>query len=89
MQEVIEIPNKVYGLLKYFEEVIKLVDEKEDDDVKTILIRAVVNGIPLDDVKAEIRKHCERYMDGDIIADEVIQAVDRIGKAERSDKDKK
>lgn len=33
----------------------------------------------LDKISAEIRKHCERYMDGDIIAEEVIQAIDSIG----------
>lgn len=47
----------------------------------------VKNGIPLDDVKAEIREHCERYADGDIIADEVIQAVDNIVKAESEDEE--
>jgi hypothetical protein len=36
----------------------------------------------LDKIRDEIRKHCERYMDGDIIADEVIQAVENICKAE-------
>lgn len=36
----------------------------------------------IDDVKAEIRKHFERYWDDDIIVDEVIQMLDNIGKSE-------
>lgn len=48
MQIVIDIPDKIYGLLKYFEKAMGLADKKEeDDDVKTALIRAVVNGTPL------------------------------------------
>ena len=47
MQIVIDIPVEVYGLLKYFEKGLGLNDKKEDDDVKTALIRAVVTGTPL------------------------------------------
>lgn len=49
MQIVVDIPDKVYGLLKYFEKAMGLADKKEDenDDVKTALIRATVNGTPL------------------------------------------
>ena len=48
MQIVIDIDDKVYGLLKYFEEVLGLNDKKDgNDDVKTALIRAVINGTPL------------------------------------------
>jgi hypothetical protein len=47
MHIVIDIDDKVYGLLKYFEKGLGLNDKKEDDDVKTALIRAVVNGTPL------------------------------------------
>lgn len=49
MQIVIDIPDKVYGLLKYFEEAMGLADKanKKEDDVKTVLMRAVVNGTPL------------------------------------------
>lgn len=48
MQLVIDIPDNVYGLLKYFEEAMGLNDkEAGDDNVKTALMRAVVNGIPL------------------------------------------
>lgn len=51
-----------------------------------ILVSAIKNGIPLDKIRTEIRKHCERYMDGDIIADEVIQAVENIDKAKSEHK---
>ena len=48
MQIVIDIDDKVYGLLKYFEEGLGLNDKKDgNDDVKTALIRAVINGTPL------------------------------------------
>ena len=48
MQIVIDISDKVYGLLKYFEKAMGLIDKKEeDDDVKTALMRAVVKGTPL------------------------------------------
>jgi len=47
MQIVIDIPVEVYGLLKYFEKGLGLNDKKEEDDVKTALIRAVVTGTPL------------------------------------------
>ena len=48
MQIVIDINDKVYGLLKYFEKGLGLNDKKDDsDDVKTALIRAVINGTPL------------------------------------------
>lgn len=46
MQIVIDIPDKVYGLLKYFEEAMGLADKanKKEDDVKTVLMRAVIHG---------------------------------------------
>lgn len=45
MQIVIDINDKVYGLLKYFEKGMGLNDKKDDsDDVKTALMRAVING---------------------------------------------
>ena len=48
MQIVIDISNKVYGLLKYFEKSLGLNDKKDsNDDVKTALMRAVINGTPL------------------------------------------
>lgn len=48
MEIVIEIPEKVYGLLKYFEGSLGFNDEKDsNDDVKTALMRAVVHGTPL------------------------------------------
>lgn len=48
MQIVIDIDDKVYGLLKYFEEGMGLNDKEDDsDDVKTALMRAVIHGTPL------------------------------------------
>ena len=48
MQIVIDIDDKVYGLLKYFEKGMGLNNKKDDsDDVKTALMRAVANGTPL------------------------------------------
>ena len=48
MQTVIDIDDRVYGLLKYFEKGLGLNDKKDgNDDVKTALMRAVINGTPL------------------------------------------
>ncbi len=48
MQIIIDIDDKVYGLLKYFETSLGLNDKKDNnDDVKTALMRAVINGTPL------------------------------------------
>ena len=47
MKLVIDIDDKVYGLLKYFESGFGFDDKKDDDDVKTALMRAVLNGTPL------------------------------------------
>ena len=45
MQIVIDIDDRVYGLLKYFETGLGLDDKKDDnDDVKTALMRAVLHG---------------------------------------------
>lgn len=55
MKLIIDIDDKVYGLLKYFEDGLGLDDKKDNtDDVKTALMRAVLNGTPLDDIKAEL-----------------------------------
>ncbi len=68
MQIVIDIDDKVYGLLKYFEEGLGLNNKKDDnDDVKTALMRAVINGTPLtnilDKIKSEI--YIARFIDKD------------------------
>ena len=45
MKIVIDIPEKVYGLLRYFEEGLGLTDKiNSNDDVKTALMRAVIHG---------------------------------------------
>lgn len=65
MQIVIDIPDKVYGLLKYFEEAMRLTDEadKKEDDVKTVLMRAIVHGTPLP-------KRHGRLIDADALYDQ-------------------
>lgn len=48
MQIVIDISDKAYGLLKYFEKSLGLNDKKDsNDDLKTALMRAVINGTSL------------------------------------------
>ena len=48
MQIVIDISDKAYGLLKYFEKSLGLNDKKDsNDDLKTALMRAVIHGTPL------------------------------------------
>lgn len=48
MQIMINIDDRVYGLLKYFEKGLGLNDKKDNNDnVKTALMRAVINGTPL------------------------------------------
>ena len=48
MQIVIDISDKAYGLLKYFEDGLGLSNNKDNsDDLKTELMRAVIHGTPL------------------------------------------
>ena len=54
MKLIIDIDDKVYGLLKYFEDGLGF-DDKKDDDVKTVLMRAVLNGTPLKSLGEEMR----------------------------------
>lgn len=56
MKLIIYIDDKVYGLLKYFEDGLGLDDKKDNtDDVKTALMRAVLNGTPLKPLGEEMR----------------------------------
>lgn len=41
----IKIPDKVYGIIKYFKDVLDS-EYREDDDVKTILIKSILKGVP-------------------------------------------
>jgi predicted DNA-binding protein YlxM (UPF0122 family) len=70
-QAVIDACEQSIGILEAVDRIMDLpsVEQEPKTDV-------------LDKIRDEIRKHCERYMDGDIIADEVIQAVENICKAE-------
>lgn len=48
MRIVIDLPDKVYGLLKYFKSVLDTdTDYKEEDDVRIALTKAVLRGTPL------------------------------------------
>lgn len=47
MKIVIEIPEKVYGLLKFYESSFKDVGNSDNSNVKEVLIGAVVRGTPL------------------------------------------
>lgn len=49
MKIVIDIPDNVYGLLRYFGVAMGLTDKanKKDDKVKIVLMRAIVHGTPL------------------------------------------
>lgn len=72
MKLVIEIPDDKYDLLKMS------VESGMGDWVHKI----VANGTPLEsmleDIKAEIKAHSEmHYMDGDIIADELLTIIDK------------
>ena len=72
MQIVINIDDKVYGLLRYFEKVMGLNDKKDDnDDVKTALMRAVINGTPLP------KGH--RFIDADEILNNAFITEDEEG----------
>ena len=69
MQIVIDISDKVYGLLRYFEEGLGLSDKKDNsDDLKTALMRAVIHGIPLP-------KGHGRLIDADAICKDIISAL--------------
>lgn len=90
MQIVIDIGDKVYGLLKYFEKSLGLNDKKDDnDDVKTALIRAVINGIPLPkghgrlvDISDVLIKLMQFY-DGDKTIGQCLDEVNTIIEADK------
>lgn len=45
MQMMIDIPDKVYGIIRCFKDVLDS-EYREDDDVKTILIKGILKGVP-------------------------------------------
>ena len=79
---IIEIPKLIYDRIKYL--------EPNADTMLDNLMRAVQNGIPLDDVKAEIKQgHCRANNGYDqgrnyglYMAEQIL---DNIGKAESED----
>ena len=86
---IIEIPKPIYDRIKYL--------EPNADTMLDNLMRAVQNGIPLDDVKAEIERVYDDCKTGDedydayisrvfkihhIDKDSILQILDNIGKTE-------
>lgn len=47
----------------------------------------LAHGIPLDDVKAEIREQQKEYQEWGWAYDDVLEILDNIGKAESEDKE--
>lgn len=89
MQIVIDIPDKVYGVLKYFEESMGLADKKDDDDVKTALIRAVVNGTPLPKGRGRLidaDKLWDSYHNLDYDFYEALDLADAIIEADKAER---
>lgn len=89
MQIVIDIPDKVYGLIKYFESALDN-DYKTGDDVGAILIKAVLNGTSLPEGAEILTKEaysdlCRRAADvpdtnvGELISRQ--DAIDALWKA--------
>ena len=76
---IIEIPKEALNLIKTFKG--KFICNGYD------LIQGVQNGIPLDDVKAEIQDIYVGYRHGYEIMADVLQIFDNIGKAESEDKE--
>ena len=78
MKLIIDIPEEEYERIKDI-----------PNDYKLLIHKAVANGTPLDDVKAEIEEMPTDYCGGYIGLDkkEVLQILDNIGKAESEDKE--
>ena len=55
---IIEIPKDYYGALSKTEEIIS--SQRSGKTLMSVIYSAVGNGTPLDDVKAEIEKKCNR-----------------------------
>ena len=68
MELVIKIDDKMYELVKHFEEGLRLIDKKYDN-VDTALLRAIINGTPLPE-------HHGRLIDADDIR--VIELEDSL-----------
>jgi len=90
---IIEIPKDYYEALSKTKEIIS--SQRSGKTLMSIIYSAVANGIPLDDVKAEI-EDLDRYYDNDYFStnncpmykcNEVLQILDNIGKAESEDKE--
>ena len=70
---IIEIPKEYYD------------DMKASNCWWSGLKKCVMNGILLDDVKAEIREQQKEYQEWGWAYDDVLEILDNIGKAESED----
>lgn len=75
---IIEIPEPIYDRIKYL--------EPNADTLLDKLMRAIQNGIPLDDVRADIDQYLFQNEFGSEYRKEVSQILNNIGKAESEDK---
>ena len=76
MKLIIDIPNHLYNVIK----------NKECTN-KNVLTKAVENGIPLDDVTAEIADLPTNMFEAYKLKSRVLYMLDNIGKAESEDKE--
>lgn len=90
MQIVIDISDKAYGLLKYFEKSLGLNDKKDsNDDLKTALMRAVINGTPLPKGHgglvdfSEVLIKLMQFYDGDKSIGQCLDEVNTIIEADK------
>ena len=94
MKLIIDIPDNIYDAIKKVQRIIS--GQRSGKTLLQILVNSVENGIPLDDVKAEINKNIINEYTGQneyeiALSDGLelaLQIIDKhIGKAESEDKD--
>lgn len=61
MKLVIEIPEKVHGLLKHFESSVEDVSSSADSDIKEIIIDAVEDALAVSYTDLADKNHRSRY----------------------------
>ena len=79
MKLIIDIPEEAQ---KNIFKVRFLIGGKEDRILQQIIINAIKNGTPLDDVKAEIREQQKDYREWGWAYDDVLEILDNVGNAE-------
>lgn len=82
---IIEIPKDYYEVLSKTEVI--LTSQRSGKTFMSVIYSAVKNGIPLDDVKAEIAdiycgQYCENPPTADSVREMILDILDNIGKAE-------